>query len=340
MSDTSVIQARGMSSQLPTPFDERPSDWFMFMPGGEHTLHVVEADSKKSKTVTVQVFPATATAMRDSLEEHLRGKQRPWFDFDHDRKAASAWPLEFAWRDEPTPGVYVRVEWSKSGRAAVEGRDYRAFSPSFLVDKEGVIVGAPKNMGGLVNDPAFEEMEPMWAKRCGHECGPTERNNMTDTELAALQAKLQKLESENTELKAKLTSSDQEAAVAAKETEIASLKQEVEVLRTTVREVRAKEAKIAVDAAVARGAIPPKDEALQGRWLKLIQDNPDNIELLAKLPGRDPSKPVVNASAGAPAEPTPVDAFAAATDPAERTALFNKHRGEIIRGVFAKRGTN
>ena len=78
-------------------------------------------------------------------------------------------------------GVVAQGEWSASGKKAVEGKDYRAFSPVFHVDdkradpaKVVCYDGARVNMGGLVNDPAFNNL-PMWAKNDGSPVAPLEQ---------------------------------------------------------------------------------------------------------------------------------------------------------------------
>jgi hypothetical protein len=62
-------------------------------------------------------------------------EDRPFFDFNHEDREASAWPTEFYWAgDDPqTGGVRARLEWSDAGKRAVEGRTFRRFSPTFHV---------------------------------------------------------------------------------------------------------------------------------------------------------------------------------------------------------------
>ena len=134
------------------------------MPAGIHSLHATREGVPVQ--VRVRVDPATAATLQAQWRAHMESsRQRPFFDFDHRNEAAAAWPLEFAWRIEPEPGVYARVEWSDAGARAVVGRTYRAFSPAFLLDDgdPARVTGAPLNMGGLVNDPAFLQMRPLWA---------------------------------------------------------------------------------------------------------------------------------------------------------------------------------
>jgi hypothetical protein len=143
---------------------------FMAMPGGMHTCWFMQGDKPVQRTV--EVGRGAAVALEEQLEAvNGRGRQRAFFDFDHKDEAASAWPLGFVWRDEPAPGVYCRAEMSQAGADAIKGRNYRAFSPVFFVTKSDpakVICkeDAGLNFGSLVNDPAFHEIAPLWA-RCG-----------------------------------------------------------------------------------------------------------------------------------------------------------------------------
>jgi phage I-like protein len=148
---------------------------------------------------------------------HHRAPKKVYFDFNHEDGAASFWPDRFFYK--PGEGVVAQGEWTASGKKAVEGKDYRAFSPVFHVDdkradpaKVVCYDGARVNMGGLVNDPAFNNL-PMWAKNDGSPVAPLEQpaktnNNkeekvkMTPEEIAALQAKKEEQEKKIAELEA------------------------------------------------------------------------------------------------------------------------------------------
>ncbi|MHC1762916.1 MAG: phage protease [Verrucomicrobiia bacterium] len=276
-----------------------PPAEIMVMPGGIHTAHVRRSDGKPV-ALTLQVDRNTAATLQQTLEAHrAAGPQKPWFDFDHDKQSAAGWPTQYLWRDTPAPGVYAKVEWSKPGAEAISGKAYRSFSPTFYVDDETAnparVIGAPLNMGGLVNDPALDKILPLWAKRAD---GDPSTVNMTPEELAKLQAQLKQLETENAELKAKAASSETAAAIEAKDAEITALNAKIVNLDTELKARRKAEAKAAVDTAVARGAIPPKDEALQAKWCGLIESDAANAELLAKMPGIRPDKPVTKPGNG------------------------------------------
>jgi hypothetical protein len=118
---------------------------------------------------TVKVDRSTASELDRQLQSlNSIGKQRAFFDFDHDNNEASAWPEEFFWKDSP-PGVYVRAKLSEAGSRAIGGKTYRAFSATFDLTRgePSEVIASDRsglNLGGLVNDPAFKEILPLWAK--------------------------------------------------------------------------------------------------------------------------------------------------------------------------------
>jgi hypothetical protein len=77
-------------------------------------------------------------------------------------------------------------------------------------------------------------------------------------------------------------------ALKAQLSELQSLKAkeaELETLKAKDAQRRKDDAKAIVNAAIARGALPPKDEVLQAKWTGLIEADPKHAELLAALPG-------------------------------------------------------
>lgn len=297
--------AEALQARLAIGFAEgpEPPSEIMFMPGGEHDLTATRAG--KPIAVRVLVDPNAASALQQSLQKHLAASaQRPYFDFDHEDKAASAWPLEFLWKQTPAPGVYARLEWSKAGAEAVRGKAYRAFSPTFY-DDPGIsddtprrVIGAPLNMGGLVNNPAFKKILPLWAKQASEAVPATEpiNPNMNELEklkqqMEELQAKLQQLEKENRELKAAQAGSEtteaikaKEAEIKAKDAEIAEIKGQLTKAQEAITAQRKKDADIAVKAAVSRGAIPPQNLEIQAKWRADIEANPERAQMLEAIP--------------------------------------------------------
>jgi len=294
--DPTTIECR-MPIALPEAAEgAQPPSEVMVMPGGVH--QITASQGGKPVTVTVQVGPDSAAALQRSLREHLAaGPQRPYFDFDHNGGQASAWPLEFVWRGGDRPlGVYARVEWSKAGSDAITGKMYRAFSPGFHVDdptaNPAKVTGAPLNMGSLVNNPAFKKISPLWAKQASEGAN----QSMTTEELAALQARLAKLENENAELRAQQANSANTATIEAKDEEIKQLNQALAKVQGEIKARNLATAKAAVLAAVKRGALPPKDTAIQAQWEEILASDPTKEVLLASMQGNPALTPITAAS--------------------------------------------
>jgi len=149
----------------------------MYMPAGTHCI--TPAQNGRPVTVSVAIDASAAEkleAQRIALEA---GGKKPFFSVQHSTQIAAFWPAEFFWdtRLDATgslvEGVWARGEWTRSGREAVEGKDFRTFSPTFFVDAirndpnrpVQVVCNdeAKANMGALENDPAFQTISPLWA---------------------------------------------------------------------------------------------------------------------------------------------------------------------------------
>lgn len=282
---------------------------FMIMAGGVQTIHCGQGG--KDVSVQVLVDRSAAVNLQKQFEALTASSaHRPYFDFDHDDKMASFWPSQFVWSDSPAPGVYARGEWSAAGKAAIEGKTYRAFSPKFHVDsvraKPAKVICYPQaslNMGGLVNDPAFKNNLPLWAKAAA----PSRQNQTAATphvshhsmktkeEVAALTARKSELETEIHALHATgnadaataeaLVSKQGELDRVSSELQIADLEAQNAAKDAALLAQRSKDADTAVNRAVTRGAIAPKDVALQAKWKGLIIDDPSNITLLDAVKG-------------------------------------------------------
>lgn len=293
-----------------------PDDLLMFMPGGVHTI--TPSQNGKPVKLTVLVNAASAAALDRQREELMAKGKRPYFDFNHEDREASFWPGRFFWSETPRPGVYARGERTASGDAGIKGKDWRGFSPVFYVDN---IRNSPArvvsrddvkpNMGGLVNDPAFTNNLPFWAKNAdgAHSISTNnQKTNMDEKELAALQAKNTELQNEIAQLKAKEAEAKQkkentalvEAELKAKEAELKlnqatveneQLKAKAEKLETAEKARREKDADDAIAAAVKSGAIAAKDEDAKKSWKSLIVADPANAALLAKQGGNPALNP-------------------------------------------------
>lgn len=137
-----------------------PSE-IVYFPEGDNTITATVDGAPKS--ILVRVPPHRGHEIAATFQAALAKRQsenvRPHFGFDHKPGAASALPKSF--RYEPGVGVMASVEWTGAGRAGIEGRDWSYFSPTFLVEEDGVPSGLPEKgeLGSLVNNPAFRNIQ-------------------------------------------------------------------------------------------------------------------------------------------------------------------------------------
>lgn len=139
----------------------------LYLPMGVHQITPDAGGIGKPIKVLVDREAALET---EKLRQAIVAKgKKPYFDLNHDDSAASFWPREFFWRENE--GVIATGDWSGTGKRSVAEKDFCAFSPVFNVDDKRAdparVVFKPNylkpNMGGLVNDPAFNNL-PLWAK--------------------------------------------------------------------------------------------------------------------------------------------------------------------------------
>jgi hypothetical protein len=273
----------------------------MWMPAGVNEISCLQ--NGKTVRTFVLVNQDTARVAQHALESlNSESEHKPYFDFGHAHKEASAWPKRFLWSDAPRPGVYADVEWSDAGLAAVAGKRWRSFSPQFYTDRfpfstkratkadPARVVDAPLNMGGLVNDPAFRAQAPLFAARARGDLADntpevTPMSDATKLELAAKQSRVEELETEIEALKAQAAESDQTEALKAKENELIETQQKLDALQAENTARAKRDAKACVSSAVTRGAIAASNTALQQHWQRLIEADAKNAELLNAMPG-------------------------------------------------------
>lgn len=271
--------------------------------------------SQKGKATPVQILvdAQTAAVLEQQRAAIVARGVRPYFDFNHDDEGASFWPAKFFWREGV--GVIASGEFSRPGKEAIEGKVYRGFSPVCHPDdvrqRPTRIVCNPKahpNMGGLVNNPAFKSLPPLFAKAEHHSSGSAAGENqnqhaehiiMNETELAALRAKNQELQSEIDALKAKNADA---AAIAAKQSEQRAVAAELqaEESRRETEALKAKNAQLESDAkarskadaeaavkrATERGAIAAKDTKTQDALVAKATDDPAFLSVIDAMQGQ------------------------------------------------------
>ncbi len=288
MTTGDLIFARSVSSplMLGTDGDGAPSlpGEIQWMPPGEHTITALkngEPTEMKIK-VTAAIAERLAAALQQYNSKVAAGTEdRPYFDFNHDDAEASAHVLSFSWAgDDPVKGgVRAKVEWTEPGKQALLGRAYRRFSPSFYLDANGEVAGAPVNMGGLVNKAAFKGIAAIWS-RDGGDLKPTDKHNQhmpktTEEQLAELTTAVASLTKIVEGIQAKQAEPDRKIIVL--ETQVSAL--------TEASKVQAKDfAKGKVAAAVAAGKIPAQNADLIKKWEGMIEVDAKAVDLLDQLP--------------------------------------------------------
>jgi phage I-like protein len=283
--NTHIIQSKEFSAPIPGITADAVPTEIQWMPAGKHRITA----HKDGKPVTLDVLVTAASAARlQTLLQDLRIKAAtgaedlPYIDFNHDDNRAAGYITAFSWGgDDPaTGGIRAMVDWTGAGKAALQGREYRRFSPSFAVNAAGEVTGAPLNMGGLVNRAAFKTITPIVA----HAAAGTTNERSTNMDTDKLAADLAAAQKQIVDLTAKLAEAQNDQTIKAKEAEITGLKAKIITLETAQQEQIKLDAKEAVAAAVAQGKIPPKDTELQAHYETIYLGNPAaGKAILAKL---------------------------------------------------------
>src|SRR5258705_8533484 len=122
-----VLECRAAVEISPTTTNE-----ILFLPIGLHAITPVAGGI--GRPIKVNIDAQSAAVIQQQHSKLMASGKRPYFDFNHDDNRAAFWPSSFIWRSGE--GVIAMGEWSASGKRAVEGKDFRAFSPVFHVDNK------------------------------------------------------------------------------------------------------------------------------------------------------------------------------------------------------------
>lgn len=260
----------------------------VYLPEGKHQISASKGG--KPTVLTVEVNESILASFREQLKERQESNVRPFAGFDHKTGAASFIPQEFRYEDGV--GLVLDVEWTQAGRAAIDGKDYSYFSPTFLVDDNGTPIGLPKRgeIGSLVNDPAFEEIPRIAAshteqqpnKMIEHliELGLVEAGHDEATALETAKAKIQALRADAEKAQTVQASADEAAG------KIADLEKQVADLKAEQEQAIEAEANAAIEEAVTAGRIAPQDDAAKGFWLNSIKADKSAINILKSIPSK------------------------------------------------------
>jgi phage I-like protein len=242
---------------------------------------------------TVEVTADTAARLQASLNEREQ-EPRPYAGFGHDEKGpASFLPKAFKWDEQK--GVVLEVDWTQAGKAAVEGRNYSYFSPSFMLSGRQV-AGLPSHgeVGSLVNNPAFRKIRRIAAS---HEntLMSTVANRLVELEVITAQ----EAEGADEELLVRAINGLHEELKATQAAN-AQLKSEKLSLEAKVQAVAKSEAETVVQAAIAEGKIGIKDQTAIDFWTDQLLRSPDTAKkVLASLPKNEALTTIVNVTAKA-----------------------------------------
>lgn len=163
----------------------------MYAPVGTHTIMPRHKKTGKPIEVTVNVTPHAVGALLASRSYWAQKfpKQKMFADKNHKEEDATFWPA--SWRWDKARGILCEVaEWTKLGIESITGKMTRSFSPSVFTDMDesaiyaddsgqffkirpgkrgsksnpAEITGAMFCVGTLTNKPAFGAMDGFFAE--------------------------------------------------------------------------------------------------------------------------------------------------------------------------------
>jgi phage I-like protein len=258
------------------PGDELPED-IQYLPPGTHNITATK--NGKPAELTVDVGAETAELLQNSFTTITAGdKEQVFIDFNHDDSEASGWITGFYWAgaDPEAGGVRAKVEWTKAGEEALQGRNFRKFSPTFTLNSKGEIEGTTLNAGGLVNRPAFKDITPIVASD-----GEYQKTDSNMAEIIEEKKKEEVLNQDDSKKKEEVSAQEKLAEVK-KENE--TLKAKIKALEGDKEKEQEVAAQAAVDKATEDGRIPPKDENVKAKWVSILLNDPSAIMALDALP--------------------------------------------------------
>ena len=149
--------------------DALPTDIQWMPPGTHRIVPFVEGEPKpfeiEVNAKLAELFGRQVDAMKARADAG-EGIYRSWtLTTTAAAPPLACIPLYWGGSDRKTGGIRAKVEWTAAGRAALAGREYRRFSPQWLIDPEtSAPLGVNENLGGLVNRAAFQAIHPVVAK--------------------------------------------------------------------------------------------------------------------------------------------------------------------------------
>lgn len=225
-----------------------------FLPFGEFTAN---AQGFRVGTESIPAITQVAAVIGDALIDYEHNSERSYDGIEFSSRAAgwlkaihvaesSEQPADARFSGVSSPGVWGVVALTEQARSMIKSGEYRFFSPVFLHDDDGLVLGIVG--GGLTNTPAIKHMRPLAAKQKNKGDTP-----MSETDWSKIAADVG-LESpgaigDAAQFQAAMKAR-QDAAVAAAEK---AASERVEAAELEARMVRAKQL---ITAGLASGALP------------------------------------------------------------------------------------
>jgi hypothetical protein len=283
---------------------EGAPDEIVFLPEGSHKLKPQSHPKGIVVNLPAEQGEAVAAAFNEALA--MRGNVKAWCDFEHTRRhPVSCYPTGF--RYEAGTGIVAMVEWSKSGRDAVEGRDARFFSPEFFIGKDGVPTGLPERgpVGALCTEPAFREIPAIAASDADDD--ETKQPEAFMNALVTLVSCGLLSDAEAARDGADQLAAERLRVTCAEAAKVPALEKELAELRAERKDEKVKAGLALFDRAVKAGLAGAADEREKAKFLTAAESNELAMQLLtekveaAEATGADITRPIISARAASPA---------------------------------------
>jgi hypothetical protein len=256
---------------------ETPSE-IVFMPKtAAEGITITPMVGGRAKTVSLKVDESVAELLQAGLTRRLAEEIEPYAGFDHRPGPASFHPKEFKWDEDR--GVILEIDWTQAGKDAVSGRNYKYLSPTFMYDGKNV-AGLPEigEVGSLTNNPAIRYKTMKIAASADDDEGEESKMvKLTDklVELEVITAE-QAADADEEFLVRAVTGLHE--ALATVQAANARLVSENTALAAKAIEVQKAEATTIVQAAIAEGKIPAKNQDAIDFWMGQLIANPEQAK--------------------------------------------------------------
>jgi phage I-like protein len=283
---------------------EGAPDEIVFLPEGSHRLRPQSHPQGIVVNLPAEQGEAVAAAFNEALA--MRGNVKAWCDFEHTRRhPVSCYPTGF--RYEAGTGIVAMVEWSKSGRDAVEGRDARFFSPEFFIGKNGVPTGLPERgpVGALCTEPAFREIPAIAATDADGDPVEVEDMPMMNALVTLVSCGVLS-DAEAARDGADDLAAERLRVMCAEAAKVPALEEELAELKAERKDEKVRAGLALFDRAVKAGLAGAADEDEKAKFLTAAESNELAMELLtekveaAEASGADITRPIIAARAEMP----------------------------------------